>query len=432
MIFGQFSDKTRGMAKAKSRAIVLKLNNSQVKIYPCRTGTDHEYFTLVYRDAGKRKRETLSDKAKVVARAKEVLQHLDSGRLTALELTRDDVDEYRAARAEAKEAGVPLVQLCRDHKEAIKLLDGRPFMEAIRYYVKTHPRDLNAKLIADVAEEFYTYKEKLGLTPEYIGQLRHQCGKFTKMFSKHIADVTADDLKLFVASLDGLAAKTKNNVIAGVRELFSYAKKQRYVPKDFDQLDAVEMFEEGDGEILIFTPAEMSEMMKHADERIVPALAIGAFAGLRRSEVMKLDWGQISLSRRHIIVSSTSAKKTKRGRQRRIVPVVPNLLAWLSPFSKRSGRVIEMEEDNYCDLRMAAVEAAGFEWRKNALRHSFISYRVAQVKDVAQVALEAGNSPQVIFSNYREIVTPADAKRWFAIAPKADSRIEALPHTMTA
>lgn len=52
----------------------------------------------------------------------------------------------------------------------------------------------------------------------------------------------------------------------------------------------------------------------------------------------------------------------------------------------------------------------------NGLRHSFISYRVAAIKKVAEVALEAGNSPQMIFSNYRELVS-RDAKEWFAIVP---------------
>jgi hypothetical protein len=65
------------------------------------------------------------------------------------------------------------------------------------------------------------------------------------------------------------------------------------------------------------------------------------------------------------------------------------------------------------------------EWKHNGLRHSFISYRVALVKNVNQVALEAGNSPQVIFSNYRELVTPQDAKAWFAITP---GRGEVLAH----
>jgi hypothetical protein len=37
---------------------------------------------------------------------------------------------------------------------------------------------------------------------------------------------------------------------------------------------------------------------------------------------------------------------------------------------------------------------------------------------VAQVALEAGDPPRVVFSNYRELVRPADAAKWFATGPK--------------
>jgi len=47
-----------------------------------------------------------------------------------------------------------------------------------------------------------------------------------------------------------------------------------------------------------------------------------------------------------------------------------------------------------------------------------ISYRVADLQNVAQVSLEAGNSPQMIFKHYRELVRPEDAKAWFAIEPK--------------
>ena len=59
-----------------------------------------------------------------------------------------------------------------------------------------------------------------------------------------------------------------------------------------------------------------------------------------------------------------------------------------------------------------------FAWKHNALRHSFISYRVADIQNVAQVALEAGNSPQMIFKHYRELVRPEAAKAWFSIKPE--------------
>ena len=66
-------------------------------------------------------------------------------------------------------------------------------------------------------------------------------------------------------------------------------------------------------------------------------------------------------------------------------------------------------------------------WKKNALRHSFISYRVADTQNVNQTALECGNSPAVIFKHYRELVRPAEAKKWFGIAPDADGKVTVIP-----
>ena len=69
------------------------------------------------------------------------------------------------------------------------------------------------------------------------------------------------------------------------------------------------------------------------------------------------------------------------------------------------------------ELQREAAKAAGVEWKHNALRHSFISYRVADIKNVDQVALEAGNSPDIIFQHYRELVAEVTAKEWFVVTP---------------
>jgi hypothetical protein len=85
-----------------------------------------------------------------------------------------------------------------------------------------------------------------------------------------------------------------------------------------------------------------------------------------------------------------------------------------------------------------------FGWKHNALRHSFISYRLATVPNTAQVALEAGNSPQMIFGHYRELVRAMDAENWFGITPAsveaakaaresgAEGKIVALPKSAAA
>ena len=75
---------------------------------------------------------------------------------------------------------------------------------------------------------------------------------------------------------------------------------------------------------------------------------------------------------------------------------------------------------------LRAASKAGIAWKHNGLRHSFISYRLADTQDVNRVALEAGNSPAMIFRHYRELVTPEQAATWFSIAPSHVTNIVLL------
>ena len=56
-------------------------------------------------------------------------------------------------------------------------------------------------------------------------------------------------------------------------------------------------------------------------------------------------------------------------------------------------------------------------WPVNAGRHSFGSYWLAKHQDTAALALQMGNSPQIVFEHYRELVKPVDAELYWKIAP---------------
>jgi len=51
----------------------------------------------------------------------------------------------------------------------------------------------------------------------------------------------------------------------------------------------------------------------------------------------------------------------------------------------------------------------------NCLRHSYASYRLATTNNVNQLADEMGNSREIIYRNYRQLVTPAEGHQWFAV-----------------
>jgi integrase len=155
----------------------------------------------------------------------------------------------------------------------------------------------------------------------------------------------------------------------------------------------------------------MEKLFRKAKPTLVPVLALGAFAGVRSEEIKRLDWSDIKLSQGHIEIKSAKSKT----KVRRLIPIPKNLKAWLAPHAEGNGPVTPFAN---LALQFAKLgRATGVKWQKNGLRHSFISYRVAQVRDVPRVALEAGNSPAVIARDYLKHVTRGEATRWFGIMP---------------
>jgi integrase len=165
----------------------------------------------------------------------------------------------------------------------------------------------------------------------------------------------------------------------------------------------------------IFTVDELQSLLEAANRvapDVVPMLAIGAFAGVRDAEIKRLDWHEIDLARGHIEIKGAKAKSARR----RIIPIQPNLAAWLRPFSAMKGRLIP--EGYRSSLERVRKAASLASWPQNGLRHSFASYRLAACFDAPRVAVELGHtSPQMLYSTYRELVLPEEAERYWKIVP---------------
>jgi hypothetical protein len=119
----------------------------------------------------------------------------------------------------------------------------------------------------------------------------------------------------------------------------------------------------------------------------------------------------VDLGRKILELRAGQAKTASR----RIVPISDNLPAWLTPLH-RQGLVVPMKVVFVKITKLA--KSLGLAWPHNALRHACISCRIAVAQSAAQVALEGGNSPAIIFKHYRELVTKEAADQWFGIMPK--------------
>jgi integrase len=134
-----------------------------------------------------------------------------------------------------------------------------------------------------------------------------------------------------------------------------------------------------------------------------------------------LEWKDVSLEQAIITISADNSKTASR----RVVPIQSNLAQWLAPYAKETGFVFKkahLEEESrwsrMAECQDKTAQTAGVKWKRNGLRHSYCSYRLSQTKNAAEVALEMGNSPTMVFSNYRELVTPRDTAAWWAISPR--------------
>ena len=60
-------------------------------------------------------------------------------------------------------------------------------------------------------------------------------------------------------------------------------------------------------------------------------------------------------------------------------------------------------------------------WPKDILRHTCASMLMAEWEDEGKVAATLGNSPGILHAHYRELVSRAEAKKFWGIGPQASS-----------
>ena len=280
------------------------------------------------------------------------------------------------------------------------------------------------KSVSNCTNELINLKTRSGRSGRYLLDMKNRLERFGEDFGERpICEISTAVIDSWLAELkvgergragssrDHLAsATTRNNYRRILRVLFGFAMSRNYC--FHNPVPDTEQAKEVSGEIGILSVRQTAKLMKVARPDILPSLAIGAFAGLRRAEIERLDWGEVDLHDLLIEVTAPNAKSARR----RLVKVSANLEAWLLPHLKVRGSVAP---PNFSRRLVETRKEAGITtWPDNALRHGFASYHLAEHSDAAALALEMGHTTaQQIFDNYRQLVRPKAAKSYWAIRP---------------
>jgi hypothetical protein len=365
-------------------------------------------YQLAYYQAGRRIQKNFRNKSKAKREASQILRGLTLDTQEVDSLVTPDLESLVAAR-KVLVSGYALHVAVEEHAQAVTKLGKIPLREAVDFFLRHNRSDVPRLMLAEVAEQFAKSRQQAGHSVHYVGQCRKTVGDLAKAFpGQTLPDLKTAELDAWLGGFP-FKAKTKNGLRIILVACGNWAEGRGYLVKGGSPFPAMVRYKETKAAVSIFTPDNIASLLAKADKTLRPFLALGAFAGLRTAELQRLDWKEIELERGFITVDASKAKT----RQRRLVPISENLKLWLTPHKQASGPVCLHKRPQLA----AAPLCEGFEWQKNGLRHSFISYRLAILNDTARVALEAGNSPEVIFAHYRELVTPDVAKAWFGVNP---------------
>jgi integrase len=397
------------------KPIVVKAGNAAVKIYRGKS-RGYDLFTLVHYAGGSRRRETFGDLADAKERARQVARAIINGRAAVLELTNVDREGYVSALELLRPLGIPLHSAVEEYVAARSHLDGESLLSAVKEHSRRrhHVAD---KRVPEIVEELLAAKQRDGLSERYIQTLRSHLNRFASAFQTNIGSVAARFIEEWLVA-QKIGARARNNMRMSIITLFHFARSRGYLPKGQPtEAEEVAKAKDRGGKIGILTPKQLANLLVAAEEEPKLYFAIGAFTGLRSAELIRLEWDDINFARGHIQVGKGKAKTATR----RLVPIAPNLMQWLSPYRGRTGLVFASE--HVASRSIAQAKDVIGDWPTNALRHSYATYRLAQCQDAARVSLEMGNSPQMLFRNYRELADAQDAAAWFGIAPKQAANV---------
>jgi integrase len=388
----------------------------KVRVHKRATPSGRDNFMVVYKDSdGKRKFPCFTEWQDAFAhadtKAREMAGMIAAGRnITSKQATEYFASVDRLPDDVTVDAATTTIANC------LKIVPDLQAVEAACRFYKARHKTVAAKPVAEVVTELLEVKKSHGASDRYIEDLKNRLTRY------------ADDTKCSIGSVDTASVQAWLNGLKLSRQsytnnrrvlslLFSHAVSNGYAIDN--PVDKVQRLKVKAGDVEIFTPDEIGKLLAAASPDFLPALAIQAFCGLRSAEVERLEWRDIDFTRKQIILGTSKTKTASR----RIIPIPDNLALWLKSYKNKNGLVWTAGHDAFYDAQQDTATAAGVKWKSNALRHSFVSYRLAQTQNAAQTSLEAGNSPQVVFKHYRELVQSADALAWFGVMPEQPANV---------
>lgn len=411
-----------------------KVTKGRFSIVPfMNPGGDLAYRVAGYKPNAERIRENFATEEEAVGRKAEL--DIEAANIVTTTATR--LKNTRLTDEQVKDA----------ERAVAKLGDGFPkktLLDAVEYFLSNYREPIRQIRVADAVSQFITDRAKQNRRPDTLRNLRSRLGMFSRTYgNKYVAELTIDDCRDFVFRKGTSPRNQINDRLTGSNFLnwcmlrqFSVINPMKLVDKSAVDAHEPSILSLADCRSLLVAARDYKEGL------LLPYTVLSLFAGLRPTETARLSWDRVDLTDGTITLDG----KTTKTRQRRIVKLPDNAIAWLLPMAPRHPKFVPPAFPRH----FAQVKiAAGFKgkkgekakdgkpalrpWIQDYLRHTALSMYLAKYKHEGEAASWAGNSPNVIHRHYKGLVKEADATEFWSITPETvGGGIVQFPHHAAA
>ncbi|MGB0991789.1 MAG: tyrosine-type recombinase/integrase [Akkermansiaceae bacterium] len=375
-------------------------------------------FLLRWREADKWKYSTAKDEKRATSKAREIAKRIDenSG------VTRVNVEESRALELIKENLGKrTLLDVASGINQLLRALPSDVPITGIAREWEKH-LDIKHVPLKTLNEKIRKlYDTESGKSKESYKSIRFELQAFVdKHPALSVQDIDPEFLdtwlKRKLANGSQPSAQYFNNRLAVWKNVLNRAREWEMLPEN--EKTAAERIPKKTLPRRIppvFSIQEAQDCIQFlhnlGENELLAGFAIAAFSGMRPSEIQRLEWSNIDLKSGYIHADEHVCRKLQ---QERFIPISDNLKVILTAMKQWKGLICPKHRWIKISLTLRDKEVIT-KWPEDVLRHSYISYRVAETQDIARVAEESGNSPKVIKARYRRPLKPEQGKAWFKI-----------------
>ncbi len=226
----------------------------------------------------------------------------------------------------------------------------------------------------------------------YLARIRPQIGALP------VSAVTAAEVqKIINAEKEKNSASSANRVHTLLSSIFSWARRARLFYGE-NPCSCIKREKEPRHLERYLSAEEWGRLLATAEPRLRPVLVCAVKTGMRRGEILALEWQHVDLEAGVIHVA-----KSKSGQSRKI-PITESLRGELEGLgAKAGGSVFGLPVISLRRLFERALRYSGVSCRFHDLRHTFASHFIMRTSDLSVLQHILGHSTPAMTLRYAHL-----------------------------